>query len=474
MYQGNCNVPTWGRDTSGNVTGLVGASGNLISIVNKWMTSRRFGPLMTKMPFAKLKVSSFTQTTGSLAFSSHLEMAVESPFDAVRFVLPNNTNAISGLIGKCATAAAAGLDPSGNTANADGLTQNNNGTWSSITWDAASSVSWAAGTGVQQPTYTVSDMIAQASADRTDSATQSSLPLIFARFEIPVAAGVVNIPQWSWDSDLFGQHGYTGNWGNDVSNVATDHRFLRNIYQNTAGVTTLANFTQSTLQCGIPVCVQYVARRSGINIMIIGDSVAEGSSPAQSGVSTTRAWGWVHQAAYAESTQNLPIEVANFGWGGQTSTQYAQRFIDLMKVNDPNGFPVFRPDILVFSPFTSNDGTPSAATIATQSANAARVLSLCQMLGILPIIYTGTVVDSYDAPTDAYRAALVTRILAMGVSSDFVVMDTASIWGTGASPNRWATGMGCSDGLHPSDAGKTAAAQSLRALLSYVKAKITG
>ena len=29
MYQGNCNVPTWGRDTSGNVTGLVGPDGNL-------------------------------------------------------------------------------------------------------------------------------------------------------------------------------------------------------------------------------------------------------------------------------------------------------------------------------------------------------------------------------------------------------------------------------------------------------------
>ena len=27
MYQGNCNVPTWGRDTSGNVTGLVGPDG---------------------------------------------------------------------------------------------------------------------------------------------------------------------------------------------------------------------------------------------------------------------------------------------------------------------------------------------------------------------------------------------------------------------------------------------------------------
>ena len=27
MYQGSCNVPTWGRDTSGNVTGLVGPDG---------------------------------------------------------------------------------------------------------------------------------------------------------------------------------------------------------------------------------------------------------------------------------------------------------------------------------------------------------------------------------------------------------------------------------------------------------------
>ena len=30
MYQGSCNVPTWGRDTSGNVTGLVGPDGSVI------------------------------------------------------------------------------------------------------------------------------------------------------------------------------------------------------------------------------------------------------------------------------------------------------------------------------------------------------------------------------------------------------------------------------------------------------------
>ena len=40
MYQGNCNVPTWGRDTSGNVTGLVGPDGPVLygqMVSNVWM-----------------------------------------------------------------------------------------------------------------------------------------------------------------------------------------------------------------------------------------------------------------------------------------------------------------------------------------------------------------------------------------------------------------------------------------------------
>ena len=32
MYQGNCNVPTWDRDSGGNITGLVGPDGKLINI----------------------------------------------------------------------------------------------------------------------------------------------------------------------------------------------------------------------------------------------------------------------------------------------------------------------------------------------------------------------------------------------------------------------------------------------------------
>ena len=32
MYQGNCNVPTWDRDSGGNITGLVGPDGTLLAI----------------------------------------------------------------------------------------------------------------------------------------------------------------------------------------------------------------------------------------------------------------------------------------------------------------------------------------------------------------------------------------------------------------------------------------------------------
>ena len=34
MYQGNCNVPTWDRDSGGNITGLVGPDGTEYEVIN--------------------------------------------------------------------------------------------------------------------------------------------------------------------------------------------------------------------------------------------------------------------------------------------------------------------------------------------------------------------------------------------------------------------------------------------------------
>lgn len=457
-------------DSARNVTGILAPNGTIIPILNRYRAARRLGNVMTKMPFTKMTTSGLLQTIASTPWSSHIETAVESPYDSLRFIIPNNTNAIPGVIGKCATATAAGLDPTGtgNTANADGKTQNNGGTWQNITWGGAASVTLNAGIDVNRPVYTVADWVGQQSETRSDSATQSALPLVFSRFALPSSATVVNIPQWAYTGDLFAQNSFTGNWGNDVTGLVTNHRFLRQIYQNTDGVTTLANFTQNTLQCGMPVITQYATRRSGINVMVIGDSIAEGSSPAQAGVSATRAWGWAHRAVYALSTPDFPIELANFGWAAQTSAQYTQRLVDILKLNDADGFPVFRPDVLIYQPFSVNDGTPTSATIAAQAAQTAKVLGLCQTLNILPILFTGSLNNAYTLTQDAFRANFITQLRAMGTSADYIVLDSAGAWGAGATPERWASVMVTSDGTHPSDTAKDAAGLLLQSILSYI------
>ena len=441
-----------------------------MAVLQRFRLGHRLGNVMTKTPFSKMIDTAFSTTTGAQAFTTHIESALESAFDAVRFILPNNTNEITGLIGKCAVAAAAGLDPAGNMANADGLTQNNAAAWSSITWNGVASTTWAAGISAHRPAYSVTDWAAKNSKVRTDALTQSELPLLFHRFAIPLSAGVVNIPQIAYGTGIYAQSGFTGNWANDVSSSVTQHRIHRSIFQNTDAVTTPGNLSQNTLQCGIPSIIQYATRRIGLNVMIVADSVGEGSSPAESGVSSTRAWGWAHRAVYALSTPDFPIELANLAWGGQNSAQYTQRLIDLLKLNDADGFPVFRPDVLIYSPFCINDGTPTAAIIASQAAQTAKVLALCHTLNILPILYTGSLLDSLSLADDAYRSTFTTQLKAMGTNGEYIVIDTAGIWGTGATPDRWASGLVCSDGMHPSDAGKDAAAALLQTVLSFIMA----
>ena len=89
MYQGSCNVPTWGRDTSGNVTGLVGPDGNIPLLTASQVAGARTdaalsgaGPLfVNRAPhvfidyrnIAELSLAAWTGGTGTLEVTREVE-----------------------------------------------------------------------------------------------------------------------------------------------------------------------------------------------------------------------------------------------------------------------------------------------------------------------------------------------------------------------------------------------------------------
>ncbi len=447
------------------------ANGRLSSLVqaSRWSSARRFGNLLTQCRMSKQVSASWVQTIANTPFTSHLETTLESPADCVRLIVPNNTNAIPGVAAVASTGSAAGLDPASGTpatANPDGLTQNNSGVWSHFLWGGASTVSLAAGSSANEPAFTVSDWLQQNSQARSDASTQSALPVHYFRILLPSSATVYNVPQLVFGSDLYLG---SGTWANDVSSDAiyTTHRLFRNIYQNADGVTTPTNFTQNTLQCGIPMIIQYGCRTRGMTVMVVGDSISEASPTPATGFST-ECWGWAARACFAVSTQKFPVELAQFGWGGQTSAQYTQRFFDLMALTDSAGLPVFLPDVLIYSPFSPNDGSPTQALINTQAYQTARVLAICQIKGILPIIWTALPNNAYTSAVDAFRQALNTQIRNMGLSSLYLALDFDSAVSTGGNPEQYKTGYSIADGEHPSDTGHQAIANVLIPVLQAI------
>ena len=204
-----------------------------------------------------------------------------------------------------------------------------------------------------------------------------------------------------------------------------------------------------------------------MTVMTIGDSITE-SSPTPATGFATECWGWAARACFAVSTQNFPVELAQFGWGGQTSAQYTQRFFDLMALNDASGLPVFLPDVLIYSPFSPNDGTPTQAIINAQAYQTARVLAICQLKGILPIIWTAAPNNAYTQAQDAFRQALNTQIRNMGITSIYLVVDFDSVLSNGANPEQYKTGYSIADGVHPSDIGYGAMAALLQPILQAI------
>ena len=188
--------------------------------------------------------------------------------------------------------------------------------------------------------------------------------------------------------------------------------------------------------------VQTLSKTRQITIAASGDSITAGGGSGASPNGNS----WLQKAKEAITNSTRPVTALNWGFHGATPQLYAQAAINLIDSG-------IKPDILIYSPFSPNGGTPDASKIAERRYWMLRVIEKCESSGIKPILSTGIANTAlgWDSTADGFRLALNQEIREMGLP----FIDFASVMGDGATPERIPAAF-TTDGTHPNDAGYTA------------------
>jgi len=330
--------------TANAVQALVSNAGNI--------PSRRLGNTLTKGFLGR-----FTTKVNGADHTTHVQTTLEGHYDAVRLIIPNSvTSSIAGVKAKCTSSGTAG------TAGTTGSTAPSDGTWKTFLWSASSSVTLAAGTSADAPSWTVSDWLAVNSLPRADGGT---LPLFTVRIYIPAAAA--NRPAYF----------YTGiqNW-EDETLVAG--RIFRPRTQAVNGVDTLGNLTAggsvTEYDC-VPFFIQYASRVTGMTVLVAGNSRFEKAG-------STHRYGWQDMAQAAVSSVNAPVEFCTVAIGGSNSATTLTRLAATL--------PLFTPDYTIIAGCDTNDlNQPiTAANINTTRTNIQQQINTIVQNNSVPIIAT--------------------------------------------------------------------------------------
>jgi lysophospholipase L1-like esterase len=249
-----------------------------------------------------------------------------------------------------------------------------------------------------------------------------------------------------------------GNGTDDFTNwtTRTDGRLWCARSMSGDGITTPSSFVSTTNQSQSPIVgVQYLSRGKVISVGAVGDSITEGRG-------TYLNEGFILPAvAELSNTTDIAIEYSNFGWSGQSMSQFGERAIDILESE-------VRPDILVLPAGSPNDQpvTLTAAGIVAFQGLRARVLATCAQRNVVPVMWTwlpvNTAVNPWGA-TDSLRVADNATVLAQ---PKLLVADTSTaISGSTSGGQVQLVGADTTDGIHPNDTGNAALKAVIKPLL---------
>lgn len=357
----------------------------------------------------------------------HTQTVVETSFDAVRLVL---FNAVAGTI--AGVKAAMGVSTQLGQANTSIC--NTPDTWADLTWSSASSVTQAAGTATR-PSVTVSDWVQLNSVDRADGAFR---PVLHTRIFVPSTVATAT---------KFSPSGVATWLESETTTFGRPWRVM--LQDGFDGIANKTSFTSTTTAVRwYPMAIQYMSRGKVLTLGVVGDSIA-------AGVGATNYMDSQYWRYQLRSTEDRPIEYANFGWSSQASSAYYLRAIDLMTNGViPSG------SVMAYHAFSPNDYSTSisAANINTLYYQNVLVAQQCLSTRVGLVLVDGAPANTTskawgtdDARRKAFNATL------QNLSGYSVVPQSSVLSGgvdsTGQTQYKRAVST---DGLHPNDVGISA------------------
>lgn len=309
---------------------------------------------------ATRQVSSRQKTiaNGSVGYTYHNNITVEADVIAIRPTMNNlHTAPLTGV--KFSVAATADfsnpIQPTGTWID---------GTSGSL---ASSTVTVAARLGGEQPSLTRPDWVMLNSVAPTDG---GKLRYFMVRHFVPAANATSS--EGNYDLSTFFHNPSAANAG----------RVFQTFRQDVDGVGSKAAFTSNT-PYGFPGLVMgwdyLLASGEIITVAGSGDSIMEGAVNAGTGNFGN---GHLYQAIklFREKHPDVLIEHANYGLSGQSSSVYNGLIVERL--------PRVEPDLLVYSPFSCNDGTPTSSIINAQAVLNGTLMTPAKTANT-PVVFVG-------------------------------------------------------------------------------------
>ncbi len=369
------------------------------------------------------------------AQSWHIARLAEGKYNAVRFPLYNFESTTVDVGG-------AFLAPSTSITSTTPT-----GTSVPVTWDGASTVTLAARIASGRPSVVWSDWISIEGLPLSSNGN-----LYPCHLRVYVAAGPLSVS---------GSHMVVTDFAPATANSVVDGRYIL-CYRKTGDFVTSneSGFTTPTATNLSPVLeMEYLHNAPVLTVMGIGDSIMWGSGDTVVGAS------YAFHAINSASSPDMPIYWENYAVPSTTTSQFLTRLQDAIAAGR-------RPDVLAYSPFSPNDGTPSAAIIQAQKFRLAQVLDICRTYNIIPLLVTGicNTAAAWNAAADNFRKDFNAYLMSMAGNGIFVA-DINRPVSNGDTPARFNTTLS-TDGTHQNNAGNAVMTAPFLASINDIKSSL--
>lgn len=224
----------------------------------------------------------------------------------------------------------------------------------------------------------------------------------------------------------------------DARNFVYDTSVYRETYVSSGDSVSSspASFSGGSNQSVSPcIGVEFMLGTQIVRFLCVGDSLTQGVD--NTGGNTLDWYSWIQYAqdSLLSANPSTPANFINCGYSGATTTQVSAFGKQAIAFHEP--------DVVVYPPFSPNDGTPTQAIIDTQYRRALAFANYALSQKVLPIFIFIAPNNAYTSVSDAFRLQLKNRCLASGIHT----IDLTPSVSDNASPEHYRLGTN-SDSTH--------------------------